>query len=244
MENLPCLLSRPPTLAVPTAPMGALALASARRITALHSPESLGRKLKVLCLHGYGQNGQALREKSGSFRKPLKKSRFEMHYLNAPYGCTAEGESQDEADADPERRAWWRGSASYYAGWEESLEYLELAWKREEFDGVLGFSQGAAAAAMLCASLKQHTPRFAIFVSGFVPRDETAAAELLKGVNVPSLHVIGRADGIVVPERSWALTEHFEQSCVIEHDGGHMLPSAPVVREKLSAFLEPFKQEV
>ena len=30
-------------------------------------------KLKVLCLHGYSQNGAVLRDHSGGFRKPFKK---------------------------------------------------------------------------------------------------------------------------------------------------------------------------
>ena len=54
-------------------------------------------------------------------------------------------------------------------------------WEREQFDGIIGFSQGAAAAAMLCAELK---PRFGIFVAGFVPNDQEAAALLLAGVDL------------------------------------------------------------
>ena len=50
-----------------------------------------------------------------------------------------------------------------------------------QFDGIIGFSQGAAATAMLCAEFK---PRFGILVAGFVPNDQTAAAVLLAGVNL------------------------------------------------------------
>ena len=140
-------------------------------------------KLKVLCLHGYSQNGAVLRDRSGGFRKPFKKSRFELSYPDGLFGCTKDGEDQAEADADLERRAWWRGHAGQatYVGWDQSHASMCELWEREQFDGIIGFSQGAAAAAMLCAELK---PRFGIFVAGFVPNDQTAAAVLLAGVNL------------------------------------------------------------
>ena len=139
-------------------------------------------KLKVLCLHGYSQNGAVLRDRSGGFRKPFKKSRFELSYPDGLFGCTKDGEDEQEADADLERRAWWRGHAGQatYVGWDESHASLCELWEREQFDGIIGFSQGAAAAAMLCAELK---PRFGIFVAGFVPNDQAAAAVLLAGVD-------------------------------------------------------------
>ena len=79
-------------------------------------------KLKVLCLHGYSQNGAVLRDRSGGFRKPFKKSRFELSYPDGLFGCTKDGEDQDEADADLERRAWWRGHAGQatYVGWDQT----------------------------------------------------------------------------------------------------------------------------
>ena len=194
-------------------------------------------RLKVLCLHGYGQTGAVLRDRSGGFRKPLKKSRFEMTYPDGPYGCTAAGEDEAEAEADAARRAWWRGNSGQYDGWSETRASLKALCEREQYDGILGFSQGAAAAAMLCAELR---PRFGIFVSGFVPRDEVAAAELYAGVgdDVATLHVYGESDELVVAERSRALVDLFADATVAEHPGGHMIPSGPLVRESVVEFLE------
>ena len=55
-------------------------------------------------------------------RKPFKKSRFELSYPDGLFGCTNDGEDQDEADADLERRAWWRGHAGQatYVGWDQT----------------------------------------------------------------------------------------------------------------------------
>mmetsp|Transcript_52571 Transcript_52571/g.87241 ORF Transcript_52571/g.87241 Transcript_52571/m.87241 type:complete len:226 (-) Transcript_52571:111-788(-) len=198
------------------------------------------RKLKVLGLHGYAQNSAVLRDRSGGFRKPLKKSRFELQYIDAPYGCTANGEPEAEADADLMRRAWWCGSSRQetYRGWYESCRALSAIWERERFDGVFGFSQGAAAAAMLCAEMRPK-PKFAILVSGFVPRDHEAAAELLAGISgVSSLHVLGKADEIVVPSRSRALAKLFSDAVIVEHEGGHMIPSGASVRQHVATFVD------
>ena len=55
-------------------------------------------------------------------RKPFKKSRFELSYPDGLFGCTKDGEDQAEADADLERRAWWRGHAGQatYVGWDQT----------------------------------------------------------------------------------------------------------------------------
>ena len=67
--------------------------------------------LKVLCLHGYTQNGNAIRDRSAGFRRPLKQRGAMMSYVDGPFGCTANGEEIAEADADLLRRAWWCVSA-------------------------------------------------------------------------------------------------------------------------------------
>ena len=162
-----------------------------------------------------------------------------MIFADGPYGCTAKGEDLTVADADLSRRAWWRGHSGLetYEGWSETRDSLADRWQSEQIDGIIGFSQGAAAAAMLAAELR---PRFAVFVSGFVPRDVDAAATLLAGVDegVPSLHIFGASDELVVPERSKALSELWADATVVEHPGGHMTPSGPLVRERVIGFLE------
>ena len=41
--------------------------------------------LRILCLHGYRQNGNMFREKTGSFRKLLKKYVAEFVFIDAPH---------------------------------------------------------------------------------------------------------------------------------------------------------------
>lgn len=70
-------------------------------------------KAKVLCLHGFTQNGETFRAKTGSIRKNLK-SKIEFVFVDAPHsaagffdehdrGSLGTGDGND--DAGP--RAWW-----------------------------------------------------------------------------------------------------------------------------------------
>ena len=54
--------------------------------------------LRVLCLHGYRQNGHMFREKTGSLRKLLKKQVTEFVYIDAPHVIPAH-ENDHELDA-------------------------------------------------------------------------------------------------------------------------------------------------
>jgi predicted esterase len=66
------------------------------------------------------------------------------------------------------------------------------------FDGVLGFSQGAAMASLLCALQQQSDAdfrfRFAVMFGGFTPRS-TDLVELYAPtaplITIPTLHVYG-----------------------------------------------------
>lgn len=79
------------------------------------------------------------------------------------------------------------------------------AWSQGEYDGVLGFSQGAVIAAVLCAELARRAasgdasvrlPRFAVIIAGFgrpVP-EGLEAFPPASPLAVPSLHIWGDAD--------------------------------------------------
>ena len=90
------------------------------------------------------------------------------------------------------------------------------------FDGVLGFSQGAAVAGLLCA-LKESAVlppsvdfRFAAQISGFRPKDP-ALAQLLPGpgggagppLDIASFHCFGAGDEIISADRSKSLAAAF-----------------------------------
>lgn len=53
--------------------------------------------LRVLCLHGYRQNGTMFREKTGSLRKLLKKHVAEFVYIDAPHLILNDASNEQEA---------------------------------------------------------------------------------------------------------------------------------------------------
>lgn len=193
---------------------------------------------------------QIFRTRIGSMRKALKR-RAEFIFVDAPYA--AEGASaQDAAESagsTAEGRTWWQwedlepgtrpSRAARYTGWESSQAALEAALEEHgPVDGLLGFSQGATAAALFLAhrtpqnstqKSQKESSLFGIFIGGFLPRDENFAEAIRAAapLEVRSMHVSGEKDALVPPERSAELWEAFdsEQRSVLRHPGAHMVPT-------------------
>lgn len=115
------------------------------------------------------------------------------------------------------------------------------------FDGVLGFSQGAAMAALLSSlqpKLKGHIDfRFVILCSGFVVN----MTEFPQGsINIPSLHVFGNDAGSkdrqIDSQASRHLSSVFEAGCsvIIEHGFGHIIPTQSPYIDTMREFLGRF----
>jgi hypothetical protein len=68
--------------------------------------------LRILCLHGYRQNGNMFREKTGSLRKLLKKHVAEFIYIDAPHVIPIQDEQDTNATAS--NRSNERGIQRYH----------------------------------------------------------------------------------------------------------------------------------
>ncbi|KAK2991771.1 hypothetical protein RJ640_015505 [Escallonia rubra] len=132
-------------------------------------------------------------------------------------------------------------------GFDESLAYLKKVFSQAgPFDGILGFSQGAAMAAAVCArkaSLKGEIDfRFAILCSGFAVN---MAEYEQRSINCPSLHIFGNdrgKDRQISSQVSRDLASLFDggSSVVIEHDSGHIIPTRPPYVDEIKHFLQRF----
>ncbi|XP_003377221.1 ovarian cancer-associated protein 2 protein [Trichinella spiralis] len=91
----------------------------------------------------------------------------------------------------------------------------------------------------LCTEF-QHRIRFAILISGFVSKSSGHITLQQQELNIPSLHIVGQADEIVPKEMSLALANRFVSPHVVEHDGGHYVPSKRPTREALKSFIQQF----
>jgi len=211
--------------------------------------------VRILCLPGFTQNKAVFHKKFAAIEKYCGTS-VEFVIIEPPLELkstdiagTENAASSFDSTANfdsPELipRAWWRANQdlTIYSGVEGSVKYIRgfLAHQTVPFDGVLGFSQGAAMAALTSVLLERpyqnsfliddkppHPPlRFAVYVSGFKPRDPKIV-HLFDGekLKTPSLHVLGHNDVIVGTARSQTLIDVCESPRVEWHAGGHFIPA-------------------
>jgi fermentation-respiration switch protein FrsA (DUF1100 family) len=192
------------------------------------------KPLRILCLHGYHGSADILRGQMSALVDRLPPL-VEFVCIDAP--------SLARRDF-----GWWHAVNGHYHGWPATRNWAISLFGAQRFDGVFGFSQGAALAALLVgmrAPAGAADPRqalafdFAMMVGGFVSNDPTHA-QLYdpEGFDLPSLHVFGRSDGIVPSSLSQTLASRFKNPRVVEHAGGHVIASDPQTSRQVGAFLE------
>ncbi|PBK77587.1 FSH1-domain-containing protein [Armillaria solidipes] len=219
----------------------------------------------ILVLHGYAQNAHILSKRLGALRKQCGKD-VDMVFIDAPHvlqaedlfgGASESNESTLEASTeDPTLtpRGWFRAFAdkTRAVGLEKSLILFRDILKERTYDGVFGFSQGAAVAALLCALLEKpesyppflidgkppHPPfKFCVAVAGLKITDPLADVLFNPTYSTPTLHIIGKADVIVTSDRSQELIDVSSNKRIEEHDGGHFVPSKTPWRKFLAAYI-------
>ncbi|XP_022895710.1 rhodanese-like domain-containing protein 6 [Olea europaea var. sylvestris] len=132
---------------------------------------------------------------------------------------------------------------------DESLQRLKTIFLQAgPFDGILGFSQGAAMAALVCAQQRKLKGeidfKFAILCSGFAVN----MSEYSEGsISCPSLHIFGNTEGNDRQIESCAsrhLVSFFDRGCsvIIEHDLGHIIPTRSPYIDEIKDFLRQFLQ--
>jgi hypothetical protein len=184
------------------------------------------RDLRILCLHGYHGSASVLRQQMSPMTSGLDRG-IEFVYVDAP--------SLAENDF-----GWWHSPAR---GWERSRAWaIDLFASQPHFDGVFGFSQGAALTGLLAGMRERAMDGirfdFAVMVSGFI-NDSPELAELYRPqFTVPSVHVISRVDGVIPPRMSHDLAARFAEPTILEHSGGHIVPSDSHVVDGVAAFLD------
>lgn len=208
-------------------------------------------KLRILCVHGYRQSEKIFREKSGGFRKLFKRY-IDFVFLSAPHEIPEEiNLARPEEDRE---RGWWfsKPDRSYHAldktdistGYEDSVALVKSTIASDgPFDGILGFSQGASFVSLLCTLQKELHFKFAILIAGFKSMLSAHSEMYSAPIECPSFHVIGSTDGVIPSHCSEELMESFTSPQVYRHEGGHYIPSSPLLRTALLEFLAPFNSQ-
>lgn len=112
------------------------------------------------------------------------------------------------------------------------------------FDGILGFSQGASMAHLLLAKEQKGEVklgfRFAILFAGFLSLSSVHDCYTSLTFDIPTLHIYGTGDQIVLSTTSEKLKSVFSDSVAIVHEGGHFIPSMSKYKDVFNGFLERF----
>ncbi|KAJ3268055.1 Ovarian cancer-associated protein 2 [Borealophlyctis nickersoniae] len=160
-------------------------------------------------------------------------------------------QSTDISDSGEGPRAWffYEQDGQVYRHYDESIRFLQEFWSTNgPFDALLGFSQGATMSVLLAATLPPHLPKpkFLFLSGGYAPHTTPSHNVLspTKKLDIPSLHVIGRADTVVPASWSEALVTCFEdrgdQPVVVVHHGGHYIPTDVENRKVYREFVMRF----
>lgn len=209
------------------------------------------RKLRILCLHGYNGNAPTLRSQMSSLASVMSPM-ADLIQVDAPSRSVGDfgwWHAVDRAYPDHRGDPGVIGQRQY-RGWERSRDFIiDLFQHQGPFDGVFGFSQGAAITGLLVGLRAPNgvpTPErplvfdFAMMVGGF-PAADPELAKLYQhsdAYDLPSVHIMGRSDGIVAADTSRRLAAIFKNPTVLEHGGGHVVASTPDVRAGVQNFLQ------
>lgn len=204
------------------------------------------------------QNAQAFREKTGAFRKLIKKH-AELVFITAP-NCVPPRENEEgteDGNGDDQRGWWFSRQDDYFhaqeisichKGYEKSLQLVEDTLKEQgPFDGILGFSQGASMVSLLCGIQEQDSDKkwfdFAILVAGFKSRSSGHDHLYSKRISIPTLHVFGDTDKVIQKEMSEELLTYFRDCMALQHPGGHFIPAGNAQKKIYLEFLDKIKQK-
>lgn len=185
---------------------------------------------RVLVLHSNRQTPSVFQRKTRDAFSRAVGPGSTLVYAAAPHKYVARGEALDNtkhllASQSPTTRCWWNATddaaTMVYVGLEETIEYIDDVFQQEgPFDGIIGFSQGATLASLIASLVSNKSPRvtnvakslrFCVMISGFCVRDTRSEYCNLttEPIEIPSFHVWGVNDVLVLPERSKALQDSF-----------------------------------
>lgn len=132
-------------------------------------------------------------------------------------------------------------------GIDESIALVQRQLSRSHYDVILGFSQGGALLSLLAKVVPEMARHYRlIFVGAFDPLDEAALfprlslpgslprqsglsglSTLPRHHHPTTLHIMGSGDQVIPMEWSIELAQFFPHSLVLQHPGGHIIPSIP-----------------
>ncbi|SCU86769.1 LAMI_0D03554g1_1 [Lachancea mirantina] len=215
---------------------------------------------RLLFLHGFLQNAKVFSEKSSGIRKLLKKAGVQCDYIDGPAVLERKDlpfELDDEKwqtvlDTQVNRAWFYHSNISKELDLTEALRTVsDYIMENGPYDGIVGFSQGAAVASIVTNTIHKLVPghpqfKVSLLFSGYSftepdpshPGELRIADKFVSDFTVPLelttrvLFVYGASDQAVPAEKSkylYKIYTHGEEEAnnvkAFEHPGGHMVPN-------------------
>lgn len=213
--------------------------------------------MRVLCLHGYGQTSDLLKQKTKRVFLNLTKNLkdLELVYPQGPFEVVV----QQKDDSLKSGYAWFYYNPDDVNDFVEFLKMKECKWLGLDqtipnltalgnFDVVVGFSQGSHLARYV-APLVNATK--IVFISGFltpiptnlsIPSKPTESqsqeSQEPQKSTIKTLHIVGTADTLITVKESLQLAAEYTDPIVIYHPGGHVIPASSEIRQTLFNFMK------
>lgn len=198
--------------------------------------------MKILFLHGYGQTQESMREAFSGLEKILEELYgAECSYVTAPHKVIN--------FKGTEGRGWFLVEDQFfftlkeYRGLDESVDKIKKYIEENgPFDGVVGFSQGSVIVSILL--MLGYKFKFAVLAGSYVVTDEKYK-DMYDKITVPSLHIWGRKDVLVTPDKSEANYNKYpgEKKICYVHKGSHNIPDNNNAKEMYKLFIDKYKIE-
>jgi len=188
--------------------------------------------LNILVIHGYVQSAATVAGNTRALRDKLSDIAT-LHYVDGP---PMRGDSRSSS------RPWWilggnlEHDMSAAARWDDSVRWWSEELSKNQYDGIIGLSQGSAMTGLLLSMLnhpervpgfrpqKSQPIKFAILCSGFVSHREPHGHIYGVPDNLPTLHTVDNNDFIVSAQRTVELQKLFKNSQLLRHNEGHSIP--------------------
>ena len=176
---------------------------------------------RVLCLHGSGGSAAEFLQRLAPLA--AEATEWELGAISAPGG-------DDRWWTYPQGQRSF--TASEYCGAEESIAAVEAELVAGQYQGILGFSQGAMLAAIVAARCAlgegPGSLKFAVMCSGATPKPYDALFDRLRTSSavMPTLHCLSACDKINPSELGESVAGSFRHPTaeVLWHEDGHRVP--------------------
>ena len=203
---------------------------------------------KFICLHGWRTSGEILRCQTAAFRAHV---RIDCDFPDAPF----RGQGPPDSGIatyypDHEYYEWYLKTEESINNIDESINYIiNFIKENGPYDGILGFSQGAAFSSMIVSRmesdplLSSFCPKCCILIGGVCPPQSHA---ILSPIFLPSLHLMGKDDPFL------RLSHLLKDACYdvelkteMIHEEAHNIPSIRTgIYPQVKAWIERSTKEV